>query len=288
VPSEKRARQRAAREAKLEAEAQAKKRRQRTRNIIIVVIVLAAVVGITYLVSNNHKNKSASTTTTSASTSTSTTAASTTTTAAVSAADAAAQTAANSKAVAAGCPASTATRVNTLTWTSAPQMTIDTSKNYTATVVTTQGTFTIALDAKAAPITVNNFVFLAKEGFYKCVIFHRVIPTFMDQTGDPTGTGEGGPGYTIADEYPAAAKDTSQQYPLGSVAMANTGSAHTGGSQFFIVAGPEGEGLPNTYTLFGTITSGMDVVQTINGQGSTAGVPPDVTNRMLSVTINES
>ncbi len=294
MPSEKRARQRAAREAKLEAEAQAKKRRQRIRNAIIVVIVLALVVGITYLVSNNHKNnKSASTTTTSASTTsttsaTSTTAASTTTTAAVSAADAAAQTAANSKAVAAGCPASTATRVNNLTWSSAPPMTIDSSKNYTATVVTTQGTFTIALDPKDAPITVNNFVFLAKQGYYKCVIFHRVIPTFMDQTGDPTGTGEGGPGYTIADEYPAAAKDSSQQYPLGSVAMANTGSAHTGGSQFFIVAGPEGEGLPNTYSLFGTVTSGMDVVQAINAQGSAAGVPPDVTNRILSVTINES
>ena len=87
--------------------------------------------------------------------------------------------------------------MNTQKYSAAPAMTIDTSKTYTATVVTTTGTFTITLDAKAAPITVNNFVFLAEKGFYHCVIFHRVIPQFMDQTGDPTGTGQGGPGYTI-------------------------------------------------------------------------------------------
>ena len=91
----------------------------------------------------------------------------------------------------------------------------------------------------------NNFVFLAEKGYYHCVIFHRVIPSFMDQTGDPTGTGTGGPGYTIPDENPPKAA-TGQQYPLGSVAMANTGQPNTGGSQFFIVAGPQGESLPNT------------------------------------------
>ena len=130
-------------------------------------------------------------------------------------------------------------------------MTIDTSKTYTATVKTTAGTFAIALDAKAAPMTVNNFVFLADKGYYHCVIFHRVIPSFMDQTGDPTGTGTGGPGYTIADENPPKAPTRPSQYPLGSVAMANTGAPNTGGSQCFIVAGPEGECLPNTYSLFG-------------------------------------
>jgi cyclophilin family peptidyl-prolyl cis-trans isomerase len=117
-------------------------------------------------------------------------------------------------------------------------MTIDASKTYTATVATTAGTFVITLDAKNTPISVNNFVFLAQKGFYHCVIFHRVIPGFVDQTGDPTGTGTGGPGYTITDELP---KTASPQYPLGSVAMANTGSANTGGSQWFIVAGSSGE-----------------------------------------------
>jgi cyclophilin family peptidyl-prolyl cis-trans isomerase len=294
VPSEKRARQRAAREAKLAAEAQAKKRRQRTRNIVIAVIVLALVVGVTYLVSNHHsKKKSASTSTTVSTPTTPTTTTTTTTTVpatttTVNATNAAAQSAANAKAVAAGCPASTSARVNTLTWSSPPPLTIDPSKTYTATFVTTQGTFVATLDAKSAPNTVNNFVFLAKQGYYKCVIFHRVIPQFMDQTGDPQGTGTGGPGYTIKDENPPKASNAADQYPLGSLAMANTGSPNTGGSQFFIVAGPEGEGLPNTYALFGAVTSGMDVVNTINQQGSAAGVPPDVTNRILSVTISES
>jgi cyclophilin family peptidyl-prolyl cis-trans isomerase len=108
----------------------------------------------------------------------------------------------------------------------------------------------------------------------------------MDQTGDPTGTGTGGPGYTIPDELPATA---TPQYPLGSVAMANTGSANTGGSQFFIVTGPTGEALPPTYSLFGQVpSSSMAVPQQINTEGSTSGVPPNVTQRMLSVTISSS
>ena len=195
---------------------------------------------------------------------------------------------ANEVAVKAGCPASTKTTVNTQKYPSAPAMTIDTSKTYTATVVTTTGTFDITLDAKTAPTTVNNFVFLANKGYYHCVIFHRVIPQFMDQTGDPTGTGQGGPGYTIKDENPPKAANAAQQYPLGSVAMANTGQPNSGGSQFFIVAGPQGEALPNTYALFGSVTSGMNVVDTINKQGSAQGVPPDVTQRIISVTIHES
>ena len=188
----------------------------------------------------------------------------------------------------AGCPASTSTRVNNQKYGAAPAMTIDTTKTYTATVKTTTGTFVITLNAKTAPQTVNNFVFLADKGFYHCVIFHRVIPQFMNQTGDPTGTGQGGPGYTIPDENPAKVATGQPQYPLGSVAMANTGSPHTGGSQFFIVAGSQGESLPNSYALFGQVTSGMNVVDTINQQGSAQGVPPDVTQRILSITVASS
>ena len=120
------------------------------------------------------------------------------------------------------------------------------------------------------------------------MIFHRVIPGFVDQTGDPTGTGSGGPGYTIADEYPAKASNPADQYPLGSVAMANTGQPHTGGSQWFIVAGSAGRIAPASYSLFGHVTSGMSVVEKINAQGSASGVPPDVTHRMLKVTITSS
>jgi peptidyl-prolyl cis-trans isomerase B (cyclophilin B) len=275
VPSDKRARQRAARELRLAEEAKAKKRRKQIRNVIVIAAIAGIIILIVFLTTNNSKSPS-------------TTASSTTTTTKVAggSSNAKAQVAANKVAVAAGCPVSTATTVNTQKYSAAPPMTIDTSKSYTAKVVTTAGTFTIALDPKAAPQTVNSFVFLADKGYYHCVIFHRVIPTFMDQTGDPTGKGTGGPGYTIPDEYPAKAANAADQYPLGSVAMANTGQPHTGGSQFFIVSGPQGEGLPNTYTLFGHVVSGMNVVDKINAEGSSAGVPPDVTQRILSVTIS--
>jgi cyclophilin family peptidyl-prolyl cis-trans isomerase len=205
-----------------------------------------------------------------------------------SAADAKAQATANATSAAAGCPKNPATALTKTKWTKAPAMTIDPTKTYTATVKTDVGTFVIALDAKAAPQTVNNFVFLAQHRFFDCVIFLRVIPTFVDQTGDPTGTGSGGPGYTIADELPAKASNPADQYPLGSVAMANTGQPHSGGSQWFIVAGAQGESLPNSYSLFGHVTSGMSVVEKINAQGSSSGVPPAVTHRMLKVTISSS
>jgi cyclophilin family peptidyl-prolyl cis-trans isomerase len=279
VPSDKRARQRAGREIRLAEEAKAKKRRKQIRNVIVVAVIAGVIILIVFLTSSNSPKKGSASSTTSTTTSTTTAGAS---------ANVKAQAAANKVAVAAGCPAKPSATVNTQKYSAAPPMTIDTSKTYTATVVTTAGTFTIGLDAKAAPITVNNFVFLADKNYYHCVIFHRVIPTFMDQTGDPTGTGQGGPGYTIPDELPAKASVAADQYPLGSVAMANTGQPHTGGSQFFIVSGPEGEGLSNSYTLFGHVTSGMNVVDKINAQGSTAGVPPDVTQRMISVTISSS
>jgi cyclophilin family peptidyl-prolyl cis-trans isomerase len=205
-----------------------------------------------------------------------------------SATDAKAQATANATSVAAGCPKKPATALKKTKWSTAPAMTIDPTKTYTATVKTDVGTFVIALDAKDAPQTVNNFVFLAQHQFFDCVIFHRVIPGFVDQTGDPTGTGSGGPGYTIPDEFPAKASKAADQYPLGSVAMANTGQPHTGGSQWFIVAGTQGESLPASYSLFGNVTSGMSVVKKINAQGSASGTPPDVTHRMLKVTITSS
>jgi cyclophilin family peptidyl-prolyl cis-trans isomerase len=203
-------------------------------------------------------------------------------------ADAKAQATANATSVAAGCPKNPATALQKPKWSSPPATTIDAAKAYTATVKTDVGTFTIALDAKNAPKTVNNFVFLAEHRFFDCVIFHRVIPGFVDQTGDPTGTGTGGPGYTIPDELPAKAANPADQYPLGSVAMANTGQPNSGGSQWFIVAGTQGESLPNSYSLFGHVVSGMSVVQKINAQGSASGSPPDVIHRMLKVTITSS
>src|ERR1044071_2489127 len=123
----------------------------------------------------------------------------------------------------------------------APEMGIDTSKRYTATLDTSLGQIVIALDALNAPKTVNNFVFLAAQHYYDGVIFHRIIKGFMCQGGDPTGTGRGGPGYRFADELPRPGR-----YEIGSVAMANAGP-HTNGSQFFIVSGQSGVGLPPQY-----------------------------------------
>jgi cyclophilin family peptidyl-prolyl cis-trans isomerase len=200
----------------------------------------------------------------------------------------AAQQVADAAAVAGGCASSPTTVLHKPSWSKPPAMAIDTTKTYTATVKTDAGTFVITLDAAHTPLTVNNFVFLAQNHFYDCVTFHRVVPTFMDQTGDPTGTGTGGPGYEFADELPAKA---SPQYPIGSVAMANSGP-NTNGSQFFIVTGSEGTDLPPSYSLFGQVTSGLPVVQKINDDGNANpadnGIPPKVIHRILSVTISSS
>jgi len=140
-----------------------------------------------------------------------------------------------------------------------PAMQIDPKKQYTATISTTMGDITIQLFAKDAPKTVNNFVFLAKDKFYDNVTFHRVIKDFMIQTGDPLGTGMGGPGYTFEDEL-----NNGHNYKPGVVAMANAGP-NTNGSQFFIGSGEEVTGLKNypNYTIFGKVIKGMDVVQKI-------------------------
>ena len=241
------------------------------------MVVAAAIVGIAFAVSSTTHNKTASTATT-------------TTVAGETAADAKLQDQANTAAVKAGCPASptTPTAAAKQTYTAAPPMTIDTSKQYTATVKTTTGTFTVALDAKTAPITVNNFVFLADKGYFNCGSFFRVVQGQVIQTGNPAQTNSGKePGYTIPDELPAKAANAAQQYPAGSVAMANTGAPHTGGSQWFIVTGPQYESLSNSYSLFGQVASGMPVVQTISQQGSPNGIPPYVTQRIISVTISD-
>jgi cyclophilin family peptidyl-prolyl cis-trans isomerase len=140
-----------------------------------------------------------------------------------------------------------------------PAMTINPSHQYVATLATTDGTFKIELLPKVAPIAVNNFVFLARHHYYDNVIFHRILSTFMVQTGDETGTGFGDPGYHIKSEP----VPSSLSYTVGTVAMANTGQPNTAGSQFFIVTGKDAKSLPHTYTIFGRVTSGMNVVRKI-------------------------
>lgn len=158
-------------------------------------------------------------------------------------------------------------------------MCIDPQKRYSATMETSKGTMVIALDANAAPKTVNNFVFLARYHYFDGITFHRIIPGFVVQGGDPEGTGRGGPGYRFEDELPAAGR-----YQIGSLAMANAGP-DTNGSQFFIISGPDGTRLPPQYSLFGAVVSGGEVVETLDAVGTSGGQPKEpVTIDRVTIT----
>ncbi len=164
-------------------------------------------------------------------------------------------------------------------YASPPEMVIDPAKTYHATIETSAGTMTAELFASEAPRTVNNFVFLAREGFYDDVIFHRVISGFMIQGGDPTGTGSGGPGYRFADE------PVSRQYLRGTLAMANAGP-DTNGSQFFVMHADYP--LPPNYTIFGKLSEGEAVVDAIAGAPTGAQDRPVQPVAIKSVTITEA
>ena len=162
-----------------------------------------------------------------------------------------------------------------------PKMEIDENKSYTAVMETEAGTITISLNAKQTPITVNNFVTLAKKGFYNGTPFHRTIVGFMIQGGDPTGTGRGGPGYQFEDE------PFEGEYTRGTLAMANAGP-DTNGSQFFIMH--KDYALPPDYTIFGQVTEGLETVDKIveaptqpGGEGSTPVAPI----KIMSIKISE-
>jgi peptidyl-prolyl cis-trans isomerase B (cyclophilin B) len=152
-----------------------------------------------------------------------------------------------------------------------PAMTIDVNKKYSAAFNTSRGEILCELFARGAPKTVNNFVFLAREKFYDGTVFHRVIPNFMIQGGDPTGTGSGGPGYQFADEL----KGNPHKHQVGSLSMANAGP-NTNGSQFFITHVVT-NWLDGKHTVFGKVSSGQDVVNKIQGG-----------DELVSVTILES
>jgi len=163
-----------------------------------------------------------------------------------------------------------------------PEMKIDVNKKYTATIDTDKGKVEIELFPKEAPKTVNNFVFLAREGFYDGLIFHRVIPKFMIQGGDPTGSGAGGPGYKFENEN----KDSQRAFKAGTVAMANAGP-NTNGSQFFINDGDSPWLKPNAYTIFGQATAGIDVVHAIANADRDSDDRPKQEIHIKSVKITE-
>jgi cyclophilin family peptidyl-prolyl cis-trans isomerase len=179
------------------------------------------------------------------------------------------------------CPNPDGSSPKTQSFSDQPSMCIDPTKRYTARLSTSLGDMTIALDAATAPLTVNNFVFLARYRYYEGVIFHRIIRGFMCQGGDPTGTGTGGPGYRFADELPKPGK-----YQIGSVAMANAGP-NTNGSQFFLISGPNGVQLPPNYSLFGQIVTGLDVLEAMQNLPTGAQDRPKDPPVITSVTITE-
>ena len=162
---------------------------------------------------------------------------------------------------------------------SPPEMIIDPARAYSAKIETSAGTMSAELFASEAPRTVNNFVFLSREGFYDGGIFHRVIPGFMIQGGDPTGTGTGGPGYRFDDE------PVTRRYERGTLAMANAGP-NTNGSQFFVMHADYG--LPPNYTIFGTLTAGEEVVDAIAAAQTGSQDRPLQPVEIRSVSISEA
>jgi cyclophilin family peptidyl-prolyl cis-trans isomerase len=163
-------------------------------------------------------------------------------------------------------------------------MTIDVEKTYFATIETEKGDIRIQLLPDLAPQTVNSFVFLAREGYYDGITFHRVIPGFVAQGGDPTGTGSGGPGYTLPDEF------SDRPFKEGSIGMAKTPLPNSAGSQFFICLKPqEGSmdcsGLTGSYTLFGEVVAGMDVAESLTPRDPAVATTPG--DKITTITIEE-
>jgi cyclophilin family peptidyl-prolyl cis-trans isomerase len=165
-------------------------------------------------------------------------------------------------------------------WNKPPEMSIDPKKSYKAVFETEKGDITVKLHADKVPLTVNNFVFLAREGFYDGTIFHRVIDNFMAQGGDPTGTGTGGPGYRFKDEFHPSLKHDKP----GILSMANAGPG-TNGSQFFITHVPT-SWLDNKHSVFGEVVDGMDVLMSIPPRDPQQPQSPAV--KLNSVTIKEN
>ena len=277
MPTDKRQRQREGREYR-RAQIQAAQKRRGRRRQAYIFGALAVGIGVVIAVLNINGGSSKPTRVAAKGSTTTTTSSTSSTTSTTSSTTAPASTVAASELSCFGISGNPGRKTK---FSSAPKLCINPAKTYTAVVQTDVGTFDVTLAPKAAPKTVNNFVFLSLYHYYDGIVFHRVIPGFVVQGGDPTGTGTGGPGYQFADELPKAGA-----YKIGSLAMANSGP-NTNGSQFFIISGPQGLQLPPQYSLFGQVTTGMSVVSTIEKDGTSGGTPK-VLHHMVHVTIEES
>ena len=167
------------------------------------------------------------------------------------------------------------------TYSAPPAMTIDPNKNYTATIDTTEGSIDVEFYPKDAPGHVNSFLFLAREGYYDGVIFHRVIPGFMIQGGDPTGTGSGGPGYKLKAEFNA------RKHVRGVLSAARTSDPNSAGSQFFLMHA-DSPHLDNQYSVFGKVTKGLEVVDKIANAPRGANDRPNKPTTIKSIKVHEA
>lgn len=280
VGTDKRARQKANRARKVEQEQKVEQRTQVRQYAIIGVLVAVGLVGALYLLSLGGEDDEAATTTSITLGTIPTTTAAEAELPAVSAPEAGGAIEGTAE-----CPAEDGSSERITSFTEAPPSCIDSTATYTAEIDTTLGQILIDLDPSKAPETVNNFVFLARYHYYDGVPFHRIIPGFVIQGGDATGEplGTGNPGYLIGEEPPEPG-----EYEVGSLAMAKGGTDNSTGSQFFIVTGPQGEGLPNQYSLFGSVTEGLDVVSAIEGLPTTTSDYPTEEIYINSVTITQS
>jgi len=269
------------REIKVANEQRRAKRRRLLRRSIGGLVVVGVVVGLVVLLSGSKtpaKKKPATTTTTTTTVAPSTT--TSTTTPSV------------KTAIAPVCPPATGSSKRYIKFTKEPPTCISATGVYEATVLTDVGTFVIKMNAATSLAAVNNFVFLSRYHFYDSTIFHRVIPGFVVQGGDPTGTGTGGPGYSWTGNTPSSScSATKSCYPTYSVAMANSGAPSSNESQFFIVVGNGGQQLSPNYSLFGQVASGTAVVNHIAADGNSVtadnGVPPKVVHHIIKITISQ-
>jgi cyclophilin family peptidyl-prolyl cis-trans isomerase len=265
VGTEKRERQRTNKSIRDDQVAKAKTREKTTRTAIIVVGAIVAVFGIVLIANMFIGDDDAATTDT------------------LEALPAGGEVfAATGEFVPDGCPSPDGSAEQQQSFDAPPPTCLDSTLAYSALVTTNKGEITIELDQEKAPITVNNFVFLARNQYFSDTTCHRIIPGFVVQCGDPTATGGGDPGYKFDDELPDAG-----EYQIGSIAMANSGP-DTNGSQFFIITGDQGAALPPQYTLFGEVATGFDeTVLQMEAAGTPSGSPSEPVE-IQSVVISTS
>jgi cyclophilin family peptidyl-prolyl cis-trans isomerase len=285
VPSDKRVRQQANKHQMDQLRRAQVQRRRRQRFFLggaVAAVVIALIAVLTAVLSNGGGKTAAGTTTVSSASTTTTTAPTTTTSPPVSVPLVSAP-------AKVGCPNLNGSSPHYTHFSAAPPMCINPAKDYTADMVTDAGTITIKLLGAQNPTTVNNFVFLAGYHFFNGTAFHRVCTAFINQGGDPTGTGTGGPGYSFNGGAPKSAS----VYTAGALAMANSGSPSSDGSQFFFIVGAGGKELSANYSYFGQVAGGLSVVNSINAGGTSPAAtndqcPPKVVHKIVKVTITES